>query len=140
MKVFYKKYRNICDKYGLSNVVVDLENNYDDIRNLDNVVTLFYIYFNFDKLDEKDKKGVSEVLNVLSKYNKKSDIDVYMDKGKCVFIIGAEADKSSGGVYYKNFGKLINFIDAIEGDFKTISNGYEMLESDDVIDMYFGDF
>ena len=44
VKVFSTKYKNISDKYGLSSVVVDLENGYDESRNLDSVVTLFYIY------------------------------------------------------------------------------------------------
>lgn len=141
VKVFSTKYKNISDKYGLSSVVVDLENGYDESRNLESVVTLFYIYFYFSKLDEKDKKGVSEVLSILSKYNKKSDIDVYMDNGKCVFIVGAEAQKNP---YYRNsykdFDKLGDFLDAISNDFKIVADRYESYEKDDVISMYYGDW
>lgn len=137
-KFFFTKYKGISEKYGLSSVVVDLEQLYDDERQVDFVTNLFYIYFNFDKLDEKDKKGVSEVLNVLSRYNKKSDIDVYMDKGKCVFIIGAEADREHKNTY-KNFDKLINFIELMSKDFKTIKSGFELHDSKEIEDNYYKD-
>lgn len=137
-KFFFTKYKDISEKYGLSSVVVDLEQLYDDERQVDFVTNLFYIYFNFDKLDEKDKKGVSEVLNVLSRYNKKSDIDVYMDNGKCVFIIGAEANRERGNTY-KDFDKLIDFIEVMGKDFKTIKSGFELYDSRKIENNYYRD-
>jgi len=138
MKFFFTKYKGISEKYGLSSVVVDLEQLYDNERQIDFVANLFYIYFNFDKLDEKDKKGVSEVLNVLSRYNKKSDIDFYNDKGKCVFIIGAEANRERGNTY-KDFDKLIDFIKVMGKDFKTIKSGFELYDSRKIENDYYKD-